>query len=64
MDNNFNNIIYRIDIGFADSLDPATAVHTACREIIDNVYEKLFNYNGYNIEPVLVENWTLLDDNF
>lgn len=49
--------IFRLQIDMPSSIDPVFASDTICREIIDNVYEKLFNFIGNNCVPVLVEKW-------
>lgn len=56
-DLNNEKTIYRLQIDMPSSIDPVFAADTISREIIDNVYEKLFNFIGNNCVPVLVKKW-------
>ena len=57
---NDKNILKRIQLAMpGKNLDPVVASDTITREILDNVYEKLFQYEGLNLVPVLAEElWT------
>lgn len=63
---NLENIksICRLQIDMPSSLDPVFASDTISREIIDNIYEKLFNFVGNDCVPVLVDKWWIESDKF
>jgi len=55
--------IYRLQIDMPSSIDPVFASDTISREIIDNIYEKLFGFIGNSCVPVLVATWWVESDN-
>ncbi|WP_291650751.1 ABC transporter substrate-binding protein [Clostridium sp.] len=56
------NTICRLQIDMPSSIDPVFAADTISREIIDNVYEKLFSFIGDNCVPILVKKWWIKFD--
>ncbi len=53
-------------IGEVDTLDPVQAYDTSSGQIIENVYEKLYGYQGESVteyEPVLATGYQVSDDN-
>lgn len=59
---NKNKTLVRIQLAMpGESLDPIVASDTITREILDNVYEKLFQYDGFELYSTLAQDYVIED---